>query len=361
MKHSNNNSSGTITWRSPSNIALIKYWGKMPVQIPANPSLSMTLKNAFTVMSLGYFLRDDQPAKPSLEFLFEGKKQEKFEKKIADYLDSLLPAFPGLRDYGFSIASSNTFPHSTGIASSASSMSALGLCLADFLHGRGWLETGGNALLREASRLSRLASGSACRSVYGSYTIWGRVPQIPDTSDEYAIPVPFKIHPEFHAFKDAILVVSSREKEVSSRAGHGLMNDHPYASKRYELAANNLLELSKAMQDGDLEKFVMITESEALGLHGLMMTSNPSYLLIEPNTVNIVNRIRHYRKETGIPVCFTLDAGPNVHMLYPAEYEIKINEWISGELVNYCENGNWIDDGIGQGPVRIIHNPESGI
>jgi len=353
MKPSNNNSSGTITWRSPSNIALIKYWGKKPGQVPANPSLSMTLNKAYTEMSFGYFLRDDQPAKPRLEFLFEGKKKEKFEKKISDYLDSLLPAFPGLRDYGFSIASSNTFPHSTGIASSASSMSALGLCMADFLHGRGWLEAGGDALLREASRLSRLASGSACRSLYGSYTIWGRVTQFTDTSDEYAIPVPFKIHPVFHTMKDAILVVSSREKEVSSRAGHSLMNDHPYAAKRFELAADNLLELSQAMQDCDLEKFVMITESEALGLHGLMMTSNPSYLLIEPNTVNIVNRIRQYRKESGIPVCFTLDAGPNVHMLYPAEYEIKIKEWITGELVNYCENGNWIDDGIGQGPVRI--------
>jgi diphosphomevalonate decarboxylase len=344
---------GTITWRSPSNIALIKYWGKKPGQIPANPSLSMTLNKAYTEMSFGYFLRDDQPARPRLEFLFEGKKQEKFEKKILDYLDSLLPAFPGLGDYVFSISSSNTFPHSTGIASSASSMSALGLCLADFLQDRGWLDVTENALLREASRLSRLASGSACRSVYGSYTIWGRAPQFPGTSDEYAIPVPFSVHPVFHAMKDAILVVSSREKEVSSRAGHGLMNDHPYAVKRFELAIGNLMELSQAMQEGDLEKFVGITESEALGLHGLMMTSNPSYLLIEPNTVNIVNRIRYFRKETGIPVCFTLDAGPNVHMLYPAQYEIRINEWINVDLVKYCEQDKWIDDEIGKGPQKI--------
>jgi diphosphomevalonate decarboxylase len=207
--------------------------------------------------------------------------------------------------------------------------------------------------LKQASHLSRLASGSACRSVYGGYTIWGYVPEIAGTSDEFAIPLPFKVNPAFLEMRDAILVVSSREKEVSSRAGHSLMKDHPYAGARYKMAMTNLLELAEALRSGDYDGFTRITESEALNLHALMMSSRQSYLLIEPNTLNIVNAIRRFRKETNIPVCFTLDAGPNVHMLYPSANVPAIHQWIREELVNFCENGKWIDDGIGSGPEKL--------
>jgi diphosphomevalonate decarboxylase len=343
-----------ITWRSPSNIALVKYWGKKPVQIPANPSLSMTLSKACTEMTLEFQPRNDKSGLPLLEFWFEGGKQEKFEKKIEGYLQSLFIEYPLIKEYHFKISSANTFPHSTGIASSASSMSALGLCLADFLSRAGEISNEPQVFLQEASRLSRLASGSACRSVYGGYVIWGYLPQLSGTSDEFGITVPFEVSPVFREMKDAILVVSSKEKEVSSRAGHSLMEGHPYAGKRYESAMQNLQELSGALMSGDLDKFIHITESEALNLHALMMTSDPSYFLIEPGTVNIVNRIRQFRKETSIPVCFTLDAGPNVHMLYPAKYEERIKEWIKDELIESCESGKWIDDGIGKGPYKLI-------
>ena len=85
-----------------------------------------------------------------------------------------------------------------------------------------------------------------------------------------------------------------------------------------------------------------------------MMSSDPSFLLIEPNTLNIVNAIRHFRKKTSVPVCFTLDAGPNVHMLYPGANESIIKDWINGDLLQFCENGRWIDDRIGSGPEKIM-------
>ena len=351
---------GKISWRSPSNIALVKYWGKKPVQIPANPSLSMTLSRAYTELTLDFSPKNEKTNIPWLEFLFEGRKQENFEKKITLYLRSLFSEYPILKEYSFKISSSNTFPHSTGIASSASSMSALGLCIADFLALFARSEfpsrfSGGRGpgFLQHASRLSRLASGSACRSVYGGYVIWGYIPELAGTSDDFAIPLPFQVNPVFKTMKDAILVVSSKEKEVSSRAGHSLMEGHPYAGGRYEMARSNLLNLSEVLRSGDFEEFVKISESEALNLHALMMSSNPSYVLIEPNTLNIVNSIRRFRKETKIPACFTLDAGPNVHMLYPAENESTIRAWIDAELVNFCENGKWIDDGIGEGPEKL--------
>jgi diphosphomevalonate decarboxylase len=340
-------------WRSPSNIALVKYWGKMPVQIPANPSISMTLNKAYTEMSLD-FIEKEKADLISVDFSLDGKSQEKFKQKIETFLQSLCTDHPVLKNFHFKISSRNTFPHSTGIASSASSMSALGLCLAEFLTVKGAIPDEKESFLREASRLARLASGSACRSVYGGYVIWGKAEGMPGTSDEFGVKTPFSIHDSFRDMKDAILVVTSREKSVSSRAGHALMENHPFAAGRFELARKNLDSISNALNTGDFDRFVEITESEALGLHALMMTSAPSYFLIEPNTVIIVNEIRRFRRETGIPVCFTLDAGPNVHLLYPGSYESKVKNWISEELVNYCENGFWIDDGIGNGPEKII-------
>jgi len=341
--------SGEIAWRSPSNIALVKYWGKKPFQVPANPSLSMTLSRAYTEMTLEFKPDDEKCSNPLLEFLFEGRKQDVFEKKITLYLQSLCTEFPFLNEYKYKISSANTFPHSTGIASSASSMSALGLCLAEFIS----RISGLSMSIQLASRLSRLASGSACRSVYGGYVIWGHVSQIAGTSNEYATPVPFKVNPVFRDMRDAILVVSSKEKAVSSRAGHSLMERHPYAAPRYEMALTNMLDIADSLKTGDLEKFVRITESEALNLHALMMSSQPFYLLFEPGTLNIVNAIRRFRKETNIPVCFTLDAGPNVHMLYPAVYETTIGNWIGEELLKFCENEQWIDDRVGSGPKKL--------
>lgn len=341
---------GNISWRSPSNIALVKYWGKRPVQIPANPSLSMTLDKAYTEMNFTY--RGLEKGENRLDFLFEGVKNEKFAAKISAFLDSISIDHPKLSNFHFQISSFNTFPHSTGIASSASSMSALGLCLAEFLA----IIEEREFSLREASFLARLASGSACRSVYGGYTIWGESPFIDGSHDEYSVPLPFNVHPVFREMKDNILIVSSLEKKVSSRAGHSLMEGHPYAEARFRLAHENIRMLAAALSSGDLETFVRITESEALNLHALMMSSSSSYLLIEPNTVNIVNEIRRFREETTIPVCFTLDAGPNVHLLYPAQFEEDVREWIGHELVLYCEDSRWIDDGTGTGPSRLSGN-----
>jgi diphosphomevalonate decarboxylase len=349
MEKTKNNITGKVSWRSPSNIALVKYWGKKPVQVPANPSLSITLSRAYTEMTMEYVPREKQGT-PFLEFFFEGRKNEKFENKIADYLHSLAAEFPFIDEYIFRISSRNTFPHSTGIASSASSMSALGLCVAEFIAAY----TGSAMNLTEASRLSRLASGSACRSVYGGYVIWGKADKIQGSLDEYAIPVPFEVNPQFREMKDAILVVSSREKDVSSRSGHSLMDDHPYARSRYESATVNLYRLTEALKSGDFSEFVRITESEALNLHALMMSSHQSYILLEPNTLNIVKSLRQFRKDTSIPVCFTLDAGPNIHLIYPKAYEMNVRDWISSDLLKYCENGQWIDDAMGQGPEKLI-------
>jgi diphosphomevalonate decarboxylase len=80
-----------------------------------------------------------------------------------------------------------------------------------------------------------------------------------------------------------------------------------------------------------------------------MMTSMPYFILMKPNTLEIINRIWKFRSENNIPLCFTLDAGANVHVLYPENVTIKVLQFIKDELVAFCQNGHYICDYIGNG------------
>lgn len=344
-----------VAWRSPSNIALVKYWGKKDIQIPQNPSLSFTLDSSFTTMEISFAEREGL----QVDFCFEGKENEKFKQKIVSFIKSLelidSHKYSFLKNIYLNIASQNSFPHSAGIASSASSMSALALCLCSIAQEfNGGDFTKDEAFFRQASFLARLASGSACRSVYGGATVWGKTAILADSSDEYAIPFSYDLHEVFQEFRDTILIVSSSEKSVSSRAGHALMNHHPFANIRYQQANMHLAMLIEALKTGDMEIFIKIVENEALTLHGLMMNSDPSFILMHPNTLRIIEKIREFRQVTGLSVCFTLDAGPNVHLLYPAKEEFRIKQWIEYELSAFCENRYYIHDQMGRGAIEMV-------
>ena len=342
----------SISWRSPSNIALIKYWGKKGKQLPANPSLSFTLENAFTETELRFAER--KPSKEiELSFFFEGKPKPDFEAKIKKYFASLKKELLFLNKYQFEIHSRNSFPHSVGIASSASGMSALALCLCsleEFEKGK-FLKR--DIFFRRASHLARLGSGSASRSVYGGIVTWGKISGIAGSSDNFASPYGGKVHKSFRDFHDDILVVSSEKKSVSSRAGHELMNRHPFAKSRYAQAAQNLKSLSKVLSAGDLPGFCEIVENEALTLHALMLASVPAVVLWEPATIAIIKTVQAFRAKTGLPVCFTIDAGPNVHLLYPDSIKVDISQLIKRELIVFCDNNQYLSDNIGQGPKKL--------
>lgn len=342
---------GSIAWQCPSNIALVKYWGKKGNQLPVNPSLSMTLSNSFTEMRMEFRMQE-RPGNISLEYYFDDKRNPGFEVRIRSYLAGLSVDLPYLNHLHLTLNSRNTFPHSTGIASSASSMGALALCLSSLEQEMFGMHQDDFAFRSRASFLARLASGSASRSVYGGFVVWGHFPSLPGSSDEMAIPLPFQPENVFNGLKDSILVVSKQAKSVSSSAGHALMNGHSYAEARIRNASINLDGLLSALRQGDLEGFFTITEWEALNLHALMMTSSRAYLLIEPNTLRIVKALRSMRETEGLPVCFTLDAGPNVHLLYPAAEEVKVRDWIDSRLKEYCEDGTVIHDQCGKGPQR---------
>ncbi|WP_236974499.1 diphosphomevalonate/mevalonate 3,5-bisphosphate decarboxylase family protein [Membranihabitans maritimus] len=347
---------GKTRWKSPSNIALVKYWGKKPHQIPENPSISFTLQNAYTETQIDWEEKTQSEGEIPLEFYFEGEKNPAFENRIQKFLTAISDYFPFLTRLKLKIASRNTFPHSSGIASSASAMSALAMCLVDmeqiFLKNSGHLPLDREFFFKKASFISRLGSGSASRSVFPEVAVWGGC-DIPGSDDLFAVDLSKNLHKEFKGYRDDIIIVDREKKSVSSSAGHSLMKDHIYSGVRYNHAKQNVNRLDAILQSGDLCDFIDMVEFEALNLHSLMMTSNPGFILIKPNTLQIINKIREYRQDTSIPVCFTLDAGPNVHILYPDRHAHTVKTFIQEELLCYSQGEYWIEDCMGQGPKKI--------
>lgn len=346
----NSSNSGSVGWESPSNIALIKYWGKKENQLPCNPSISMSLQNSFSRTKLTYQAKGKENL---LSFLFEGKKQKQFELRIANLFENLSDHFNFLKEFQITISSENTFPHSAGIASSASAMSSLALCLCSMEEEVKGIRMSKAEFHKKASSIARLGSGSASRSIYGDFVAWGKSKSLSNSSDEYAIPISQTTHPVFQDFQDTILLVSSKKKEVSSSVGHQLMNNHPYASSRFAQANTNFDRMIAVLQSGNLDEFIEIMENEALSLHALMMNSTPSYTLLKPNTLELIERIKSFRSSTKIPIGFTLDAGPNIHLLYPKSEKEKIIPFIKSELTSFLEKGKYILDKRGKGPQKL--------
>ncbi len=345
---------GNVEWISPSNIAIVKYWGKQWKQLPMAPSLSMTLSNSFTKTAISW-----RPAKKkgaiSFDFLFEGKPQPAFAEKIQKYLEELATERDFLKEIHLNIETSNSFPHSAGIASSASAMSALALCLLSIAQHFEKVALPEEEFLRQASYLARIGSGSACRSVYPGWVMWGETPAFHDASQQFATGIQNTVHPVFLTLQDSILIVDAQAKSVSSSQGHALMNHHPFREQRVIQAHQNIEILTRALAQGDLQSFIEVTEQEALTLHALMMSSKPGYILTQPNTLRIIEKIHAFRRNTGTPVCFTMDAGPNVHLLYPLREREKVMEWMHQELLELCPQNQWIDDSTGRGPRMLLN------
>jgi diphosphomevalonate decarboxylase len=338
----------SAAWQSPSNIAIVKYWGKKDGQLPATPSLSMTLDLAVSKTSLlvsveetpkGLISVNDDPNHP-------------FLPKMQQFFHWMTGEIPLFNKITATVTTHNSFPHSTGIASSASGMSAFTLCLLSVANRI--LEAGISTeeLIHLASYAARMGSGSACRSLYKGFTVWGKSTCVPASADEYAIPVNESVHPEMLSLRDAILVISGNPKSLPSTLGHRSMNGHPFFSGRIGQANHNLEEALHALASNDFEKLSFIAECEALTLHALIMSADPGTILMKPATLLAIDAIRNARKG-GLPLFFTLDAGANVHVMYPATSEFQVEKYINDVLRPLCEDGRVIFDGCGRGPVCI--------
>ncbi len=332
---------------APSNIAIVKYWGKKDIQKPLNPSISFTLSQAVTKTKLEYFEGDKDL---SLDFLFEGQNKGSFIPKLKTFISNIKHLLPFLNQGHLRIDSSNTFPHSSGIASSASSMASLAKGLVDIYEKLGHSHNNRNLL---ESEIARLGSGSACRSTQLGWTLWGSTPLLPNSSDQYGVLINDTIDPLFNSLQDSILVIRKGTKTVSSTLGHSLMNNHPYQQGRIRQANSNTEKLLKALNEGDFNSFAEICEEEALSLHGLMMSSSPGYTLMAPESLKAINRIKRFRDDQNIPITYTLDAGPNIHIIYPKEQSELVVPFIEENLLELCEDNTVLYDQISMPTTNI--------
>ncbi len=331
----------TVSESCPSNIALIKYWGKYENQIPANPSISYTLNHCKTNTSMEF-----QAGEPfSVQTFLAGNEELKFAEKIEKYFRNIEQYLPWILKGKYIIRTENTFPHSSGIASSASGFGAIAKCLMKLD------ETFSGAFseeesLKKASFLARLGSGSACRSLYNGLVVWGTSDEVNGSSDLFAVKYPDSdIHDTFKNFNDWVLLIHEGQKSVSSTVGHGLMKTNPYAERRFQEARENFVPMKEILKSGNMEQFIKLVEHEALTLHAMMMMSDPAFILMKTGTLEVINKIWDFRRETGLHLFFTLDAGANVHLLFPNDgSEEKIKIFIEEELLQHTQKNGVVKD-----------------
>lgn len=325
----------------PSNIALIKYWGKYENQIPANPSISYTLNHCRTNTTMEFFAGEDF----SVQTFLAGNEEKKFAEKIEKYFKNIEQYLPWILKGKYIIQTENTFPHSSGIASSASGFGAISKCLMS-LDEIFTNNSDDNFKTKKESFLARLGSGSACRSLYEGLVVWGKTEEVEGSSDLFAVQYPnTEIHPIFKNFNDWVLLIHEGQKSVSSTVGHGLMNTNPYSDRRFQEAHENFTKLKTILSSGDMEGFIKLVEHEALTLHAMMMMSDPAFILMKTGTLEVINKIWDFRRITGLSLFFTLDAGANVHLLFPNDIDNdRITDFIKTELIPLTQKGGVVKD-----------------
>ena len=297
------------------NIAFIKYWGNRDekLRLPVNASLSMNLAGLETETTVEFndgWERD--------EVIIGGETQsDQPRERVIAHLD-LIRALAGL-SLRARVDSRNNFPTGTGIASSASAFAALSLAAA----------TAAGLRLSEAglSALARQGSGSAARSIPGGFVEWdlgetGR----PETSFAHTI-----APPEHWDLRDVIAVVSQKHKAIGSTSGHALARTSPLQAARVATVPERLARCREAVVTRDFARFAELVEADSDLMHAVMLTSTPPLLYWEPITVAIMKSVRRWRAE-GLPVCFTIDAGPNVHCLCPADQAAEVERRLHENL-----------------------------
>jgi len=344
-------SNGIVKWNSPSNIALVKYWGKKENQIPQNPSISFTLSKCHTSTSLEFKPKKNKDS--NVIFEFEEEKNHPFGQKIKLFISSIDKYFKFLNNHDIYIRSKNNFPHSSGIASSASSMSALSSCLVDFEYLNS-NKKNKSYYTNKKSFIARLGSGSASRSIEGPISLWGLSDSYQGSSDLYSINISKDVNKVFLNYQNSILIIDPGVKKISSSIGHKLINENPFSNTRFDIARNNISRLKDIFKSGNLDEFINLTESEALMIHSLMLSSNPYFILMKPNTLEVISRILEYRRETKSPISFTLDAGSNVHLLYPLSIKQTVQKFIKDDLLIFCKSNACIHDYLGKGAEKVL-------
>lgn len=341
----------TITWKSPPNLAIVKYWGKREGQIPMNPSVSFVLGNLASTTRIMYSTSISAGGLGLARF--NGRTDERLTLRLQNYLDGVYQIFPGLSKIRLEVDTQNNFPHGAGIASSASGFSALAFGIASLADELQEEVLPGLNFLQKASWLARLGSGSAARSVFQGFCVWGETQLWAESSNLYAYPINADIPSIFNELRNTILVVSELPKAVSSTDGHRLMENHPYGHGRQKQAETNLQRLKLGLSNQDIYEFLLVAEEESLSLHALMLAASPGYWLFKPETLMLMSIIRQFREDSGVATGFSLDAGANVHLLWFEKDREAIQQFLHDKISPICPPERWLVSGIGYGAERI--------
>ncbi len=345
------------TVRSPSNIAFIKYWGAEDLErvIPANPSLSMTLRNCYSRSTVEWLeesgeheIRWRAGSGGGCKYPPEGGRCKELEtappafaERIRSHLDFLLRWSE--RGGHFRVATENSFPSAAGMASSASGFSALTLATLGAL--------GLEVSAAEQSALARLSgSGSAARSVLGGYVEWPADDDTPAGKQAAASGVECYARQiasaEHWDLRNVIAVVERGAKSTSSLDGHRRARSSPYWRTRQRCLPGRLRSVREAISRRDFARLGELAEAETIDLHCVAMTSEPPIFYWRPATLAILAEVRAMRRD-GVAAFSTMDAGANVHVICDPESEGEV----SARLGRLEVKPSLIHDGVGSGPV----------
>jgi len=312
------------------NIAFIKYWGNRDndLRIPVNGSISMNLDSLTTQTTV-----EIQPNLPADKLIINGRDAaRKATERISVVMD-LVRKMSNRNDYAL-VSTVNNFPVGSGIASSASGFAALALA-ASVAYGLILSE-------KDLSRLARRGSGSACRSVPSGFVEWQA-----GTSDydSYA----FTIAPMEHwDLVDLIAIVDKSHKKTGSTEGHQLAYTSPFQHARVEDAQRRLRMCKQALRDLDFTRFAEVVELDCLMMHAVMMTSTPDLMYWKPATLEVIQKVTSLRAQ-GLPVCYTIDAGANVHII-----TLKDNQSIIRDEIHKMNSVHSI---LASGPGGSVYIP----
>lgn len=287
------------------NIAFIKYWGNRDndLHIPSTGSISMNLEGLETRTCVQF-----DPQLTSDTVILNGKSaSDPARQRVVKHLN-LVRERAGLSEFAW-VESENNFPMGTGIASSASAFAALTLAA---------VRAAGLELdERELSRLARRGSGSASRSVPAGFVEWlaGE-----DDQSSYAYSI---APPEHWHLVDCVAVVSQVHKPTGSQEGHTLADSSPLQAGRVATVSQRLQICRQAIMERDFEALAEVVELDSNMMHAVMMTSRPRLLYWQPATIGVMSAVVEWRQH-GLPVCYTMDAGPNVHVICDAEFATQV-------------------------------------
>lgn len=305
----------TRTARAYTNIALIKYWGKKNKQLklPYTNSLSLTLDRFYTDTKASIVDSDQD-----IIYLNQQLLDDAHSKRIRNYLD-IIRQFYSFSEH-FQIDSVNHVPTSAGFASSASGFAALAAAVNETKQL--------NLNRRELSILARNGSGSASRSIYGGFVEW-----IAGNDNASSFAQPIDEHPDID-LSILSVVINTQTKKISSTVGmENSVKSSPFYPNWVTLVTSEIEEIKQAIAKKDIQKIGEISEHNAMSMHALTLSANPSFTYFAPETIRIIQIIQELRQK-GIFAYATIDAGPNVKIICTKESLPKVQTYIEQQLSN---------------------------